>query len=485
MSLGGAADRAASAADDGVGPAAPRARERPALWRSGGATFGSQLGAAGLSLASVLITSRALGASGRGEVAFLTTIGLLTAQLATVGIHQAVANFGGRDHALSPKLATNSLALSVGLGSAGAAVVALLVAVVPAAGGSSPAWLRMIVLVSIPMLVFQAALHYLVQANYQFGASNAAWVLGPLVNATMNGLFALLGILSVETAVGTWLGGQALGTVLLVWTVRRRLGGFGRIDATLSRQMLTFGYKAHLGRVMLLGNYRMDQWILGGIAGNRQLGTYSVAVAWSEVLFFLPTALATVQRPDLVRASPQEAQATAVRILRYTMLITVPLVLGLLLMAPFLCVTVFGDDFRESVSLLRILALGAFGIMTMKLLGNCLTAQRRPLRETAGIGVAFVTILVLDVLLIPAHGGRGAAIASVLAYTAGGVAAGVIFLWTFGGGAGKLVPRLSDVRTLASSLVRLRQRRVTAVAGSASPTEEATAEAASPMDPKP
>ena len=100
-----------------------------------------------------------------------------------------------------------------------------------------------------------------------------------------------------------------LGTLVLAWAVARRLGGFGRPDPALARErMLAFGLKAHLGRAMLFGNYRADQWILGVIAGSKELGLYSVAVAWSEVLFFLPTTLVAVQRPDLVRASPEEAR---------------------------------------------------------------------------------------------------------------------------------------------------------------------------------
>ena len=58
---------------------------------------------------------------------------------------------------------------------------------------------------------------------------------------------------------------------------------------------------------MLLGSYRLDQWLLGAIAGPRELGVYSVAVAWAEALWYLPTALAAVQRPDLVRAAKDRA----------------------------------------------------------------------------------------------------------------------------------------------------------------------------------
>ena len=84
---------------------------------------------------------------------------------------------------------------------------------------------------------------------------------------------------------------------MLAWAVVRPLGGFGRPERALAKRMLSFGLKAHLGRAMLFGNYRADQWILGVIAGSTQLGLYSVAVAWSEVLFFLPTTLVAVTAP--------------------------------------------------------------------------------------------------------------------------------------------------------------------------------------------
>jgi O-antigen/teichoic acid export membrane protein len=419
---------------------------------------------AGLSFASVLITSRALGADGRGEVAFLTTIAYLTAQLATLGIPQANVNLAGREPHRSPRLAGTSVVLAGALGAAAAGIVALLITVFPAAGGTSPVWLQALVLASVPMLVLQVCLVHLALAQYLFAICNTAWLVPPLLNATANGALAIFGVLSVEAAVGVWLVGQALATLLLVRAVVGRLGGFGRPERALAREMLAFGTKAHFGRVMLVGNYRVDQWILGAVAGPGPLGIYSVAVAWSESLFFLPTAFSSVQRPDLVRATPDEARHQAARSFRHALLLTIVLAVVLIALAPFLCVVIFGEEFRASIGPLRILALGAPGIIALKLFGNALTAQRKPLRETAAISVAFVSILALDVALIPRHGAGGAAIASSIAYTIGGVAAAVIFFWTFG---------------------TSRQRAATVSAGRCSPSDAAQTEPMPPRSPMP
>ena len=66
---------------------------RPSFARSAVTTYGTNLAVALLSFVSVLITARALGAAGRGDIAFLTTIAFLTAQLSTLGVAQANANF--------------------------------------------------------------------------------------------------------------------------------------------------------------------------------------------------------------------------------------------------------------------------------------------------------------------------------------------------------------------------------------------------------
>ena len=118
--------------------------------------------------------------------------------------------------------------------------------------------------------------------------------------------------------------------------------------------------------------------------------------------------------------------------------------------------------------MLRVLCLGSFGIATLKLLGNALTAQRRPLLETGAVAVAFVTVFALDFALIPDHGGLGASIASAASYTLGGLAAAVIFGRTLGAGISDLIPRPSDVLVLGRKRERALQacragsRRVTA-----------------------
>jgi O-antigen/teichoic acid export membrane protein len=210
-----------------------------------------------------------------------------------------------------------------------------------------------------------------------------------------------------------------------------------------------------MGRVMMYGNFRLDQWIVGGVSGSRELGLYSIAVAWAEVLFFLPTSLVRVQRPVLARLGRRAAGARAAIACRASLLLTAAAVVALVVAAPVLTGSMFGDDFRGASDDLRVLALGGFGVVALKILGNALTAQGMPLRETSGIAAAFAATLALDVLLIPPYGGLGAAAASALAYGIGGAVMVVLFLRTLDRSPVELVPRPHDVLWLASTARRV------------------------------
>jgi O-antigen/teichoic acid export membrane protein len=431
---------------------------RPPLAVSALGTYGTNLAVAVLSFTNVLVVARSLGPTGRGDVAFLTTIAFLSAALATFGVHQANVNFAGRRPTLRPSLATNSLLLALILGGLAIATVAGLVALFPGVGGGVDPVLRWLALASIPAIVLNMYLQELVIADYGFKVANSAWLLPSVLNVTVNGLLAVLGVISTASAVSTWIAGQAIAAALLVWYVQRRSAGFGRPDEALARRMFVFGAKTHGGRIMMYGNFRLDQWIVGSLSGARELGLYSVAVAWAEALFFLPTSLVRAQRPDLVRASPREAARRAATAFRAALLVTALLAIGLFALAPLLTAWVFGNEFRGSIDDLRVLTLGGFGVVALKLLGNVLTAQRKPLLETTAISVAFVATLALDIVLIPPFGGFGAALASSIAYTAGGVVVVLLFVTTFGRPSGGLIPRARDVVWFRGKLRELLRR---------------------------
>ncbi len=429
----------------------------PSLLSSVSWTFGTQATVAILALVNVLIVSRTLGPAGRGTVVFLTTISWLTSQIASMSVGQSVSNIPGRRPELRRALAGNAVLLSLALGAVGICALYLLFAVFPGMSPEAGLGLEALALGMIPPMILADYLNRMVFADFGITVGNASLLVASVGMVVFNALLAAIGALTVGSSFAVWCAGQLASLVVVAYYVEFRLAGFGRPDLRLAREMVGFGLKSHGGRVLQLGNYRLDQWLVGAIAGNRELGLYSVAVAWSEGLFILPRALMDAQRPYLIRLDRRAAGAQSSSALRLTMLVTAPIVVVVLLIAPFLCQTIFGSDFHGSIGILRVLALGAFGMAAMKVLGNALIAQDRPLLEGLAVLAAFVATIGLDLILIPSHGGLGAAYASTAAYTVGGLAVAVIAARTLRFPLSSLWPGRADIgeaRRIGTSQVR-------------------------------
>ncbi len=429
------------------------------------ATYGTNAAVAALSLVNVIVVSRALGATGRGDVALLIAIPTLCSYLATLGVQESNANLGAAEPGSRRGLATNSLLLGGGLGAAAMLLAGGAIALIPAIGGEAPRHLHWLALCCVPLIVTKMYLNPLLQSDRRFAITNLAWLAGPMLTSTGNGLMALTGDLTVESAIALWVCGQAVGLSLLALHTGRHFG-FGRPDGRLARRALRFGLRAHVGHAMSVGNWRLDQWLVGAMSGSKQLGYYSVAAAWAELLFYVPGVIVLVQRPELVRATRAEAARRAAQIMRRALVLAALAGTALLVTAPLLCTTVFGAEFSGATPQLQVLALGTFGIVVLELLSNALIAQRRALQASAAIAVAAVATIVGDLLLIPPYGGLGAAIATTTAYSIGAVAVGVVFCRQLQARPGSLIPRWGDVtwfwrraRPLGGALHGLRPAR--------------------------
>ncbi len=418
---------------------------RPAsLTRAAATTYAANAGVAVLSLLNVLVIARSMGVSGRGAVAFLIAVSMMTAHLVSLSIQEANANIAASHPETRASLATNSLLFSLVLGAVAAVAVAALARAFPSLGGHVSKALFWFALASIPLSILKQYLVLLVQADYGFGVANVAWVAGPLTTTVCNGALAALGLIAVGTALAAWVLGQAIGVALLCAHIARH-AGFGRPDAPLARRSASFGLKAHVGRLMEVGNYRGDQWLLGATWGPHELGLYSIAVAVSDVLAYLPGVLVLVQRPDLVRVDAREAALRTARVCRVGFLVTGGAALIGIALAPFALPRIFGWGFEGAVPQFQVLALGAIGVVAFELLRNALTAQRRPMLGSAAVGIAFVLTVILDLTLIPPYGGMGAAVATTIAYTCGGVGAALIFGTAMDTRLSDLAPRRGDV----------------------------------------
>jgi O-antigen/teichoic acid export membrane protein len=409
---------------------------------------------------AVLILARALGPTGRGTIAFITVTALVAARLAGLGIGEATAVFVARRPDARGALLVNAVVFMLGGALVAAAVACLgLIAV----GDARPAG------VGGPELAILAAATLIAA----LGESGYFFLLGAerlrplaLITATASWVYPLLLVilwstigLTVLRAAIAWAAAESLrATAYLSQAVRGTR--FARIDPGLIGEALRYGSRAWVGSLARFLNFRTDQILMGFLASEAALGVYAVAVNSSEVLLYLPAAMATALLPAAARTEAGLRTEQALGAFRSAAVVTAAAAVVAAALGPILLPLVFGSAFEASVTPFLWLLPGALGFAATAVFSSALMAGSAPGLSSVGPLVSLVLGIALDLILIPRYGASGAAAAASVAFLAGGSAALLVFRrrspfsWRL-----LLLPRRSDLSVFRALARPLRAAR--------------------------
>ncbi|MBL4558001.1 MAG: flippase [Rhodobacteraceae bacterium] len=195
--------------------------------------------------------------------------------------------------------------------------------------------------------------------------------------------------------------------------------------ARLARELLREGWPLLLGGVAVIVYMRIDQVMLGQMAGADELGLYSVAVRVSDTVLFVPMAVQSAFYAALVRVhrdTPGRFDAYMQRVYDAMGLAAWGCGLALGLAGWLLIGPVFGSDYSGAVPMLAILLFSLPAIFLGTGRGAMLTVRGWMWTVPAVTAAGAVANVALNLVLIPRWGGEGAAVATVLSYTLSGSA---------------------------------------------------------------
>jgi O-antigen/teichoic acid export membrane protein len=167
---------------------------------------------------------------------------------------------------------------------------------------------------------------------------------------------------------------------------------------------LIFGYV----NVFFINNYDIPR---------NELGAYGVASSGIlPLIFFLPSAISSVIFPELSFLSRERQNAIAPLISRCTLLVSIPLVVISAIVAKPVVRIAFGSEYVLTPCFLYWLLPGVLFSIISKVCSQMLNASAHS-HYTSIISVSTVlTIVLFNLLLVPAMGTRGASLAFSLAY---------------------------------------------------------------------
>lgn len=420
---------------------------------SSGLLFAARLATNSGFFVAVVLIARALHPAGRGSVAFITVTALLISMVGLLGLDNATIVYATRYESLRATLLANLLSVGTVVPLILGALVCLTLLLLPGVRPHDvlPIDLAILLVGSVIASIGNCGSAFLVGCR-RFRAKALADVAMPWSYAAILFIIYSLSHVTVTRVVVAWTIAQLISTVSYCASALS-IAGVNRPNLRLLRESTAFGIRTWAGSVSGFLNARVDQTIMGLISSERSLGIYAVAVNASEIVLYLPHAVATTLLPHIANSPPAERVSQTLKIARALVVVTVISVLGAAIAGWFLIPPVFGHAYRGSIDPFLWLLPGALGYTFLRIFAAALVASDSPARASLGPVAALVTGIVFDLILIPFYGATGAAIAASLAFFAGGVTAIAAhrgkahYSWS------ELVPRRDDVQ-LITSLVR-------------------------------
>jgi len=224
---------------------------------------------------------------------------------------------------------------------------------------------------------------------------------------------------------------------LALLMVYRQRGGKIR-DWSVSRgttwAYLREGWPLGLTSMALAILLQANEVVLGQMVGAEQVGLYSASRRLAEIWFFVPLAVATSVGPSLVAfrsESPETYRARMVQVFSALAAFAIPICLLATVFAEPVVVLVFGNEYREAASSLRVYiwVLPFFSWLVAQSTWdiNEGLGKERLVRMSLGV----VTLLALDIGLVPPFGAIGASISAAAAFCVVGFLGNLAFRKTW------------------------------------------------------
>jgi O-antigen/teichoic acid export membrane protein len=214
--------------------------------------------------------------------------------------------------------------------------------------------------------------------------------------------------------VGSFTGTLAVYAVLLVYR-RFQLGL--QLDRALLREMNRFGLPLMPSGLFLWGMNFSDRFFLVKLAGEEEVGLYSIGVRLSSAILLVVTAFRTAW-PAFAHSieDDQEARRTYGFVMTYAVYVTCWLALALSLLAPWLLRLLTQPDFYDAENVVAPLAFAsaAFAAYVVSQIGTHRAGRTRSNWLVTGAGAA--VNVALNLALIPPFERMGAAIATLATY---------------------------------------------------------------------
>ena len=373
----------------------------------------------GLAFVATVVVARYLGPEDFGSLAYALSLAALFAAAGHMGlsglvVREIVKNEADRGETLG------TVALLKLLGMGAGYVVLLIYAATYEGLGSTEFYLIAFAggaLLFRPMDVIDFWFQAFVQARY----TAIARISSHLATTAFKLALVFAGSSLVYFATAQILQAALAALLLLVffWLKAELRIVHWRFSWVRAKELLSQGWLIYLGTIFAVIYLKVDQVMLRWLADTQEVGQYAVAAQISEAWYFVPTAIVTSFFPKLIKLREENEALFKYRLQQLfdaLLLMGLAVAVVMTMAAPWIISIFFGADYAASASILVIHIWAAIFIFMRAAFSKWILIENVLVFSLITQGLGALANVLLNLALIPAHGGIGAAYATLLSY---------------------------------------------------------------------
>lgn len=192
-----------------------------------------------------------------------------------------------------------------------------------------------------------------------------------------------------------------------------------KIRKSFAVDLLKDSWPLILSGVMVTIYMKIDQVMLGNMSNNQEVGNYAAAVRFSEIWYFIPTAICCSVFPSIIKSKQRSKEEYYVKLQQvYDLMawISLAIAIPMTFVSGYLMTTLLGQEYLKSGQILSIHIWASLFVFLGVARSQWLIVENFTKFSFLTTLLGGICNLFLNYLWIPKYGGLGAAWATTISY---------------------------------------------------------------------
>lgn len=241
-----------------------------------------------------------------------------------------------------------------------------------------------------------------------------------VINILLIILFPVIGRRSgKELYINIYFGGFLLQGILVAGLFYKKYGSSNILQLPAKKDLIKifrYGFLAFMANLLFFLVYRVDYWFVQKYCTSTQLGNYIQVSKLAQLLFVVPSILASAVFPIIVGKKEQAIGEKIKIISRSCLLLYLFICLLLVATGYWLFPFIFGKSFSEMYKPFLLLVPGILALVMLYPLTAYYAGMKRISLNIKGMLLSLIIIVAGNFIITPVYGIEGAALTSSLGY---------------------------------------------------------------------